>query len=161
MVFGFLLIVGKSDVFAACGQNNPSRGCQNKNMVICQNDQRFCCDTQTECSARAFGQDCNPGSGGIPLGDCLLLSDSSKVKDVYTSPSFLVNLLVDNAFVAAGIVVFFMTLLAGFLFITGGKKGLDQGKQILLGVIVGLGLMLAAYWIVQIVKLLTKTDILI
>ena len=115
-----------------------------------------CCQNVSECP-KATG--CQPGLGGVELGDCLQLSDSSKVQDVYTSPSFLVNLLVDNVFVAAGIMIFFLTLLAGFFFITGGKKGLDQGKQILLAVLVGFGLMLAAYWVVQLFGLIFGLDV--
>ncbi len=111
-------------------------------------------------SENVFAQ-CNPGEGGISLGDCLKLSDSTPVQDVYTTPAFLVNLIIDNLFVVAGVIIFFMTLLAGFFFITGGKKGLDQAKQILLAVIIGFGLMFGAYWIVQIIKTVTGADILL
>lgn len=130
-------------------------------MQICSKTNGWCCDAPSECSALNLATDCSPGVGGVPLGSCLKLSDSQKVQDVYTTPTFLVNLIVDNLFVAAGVVIFFMTLLAGFFFITGGKKGLEQAKQILLAVIVGFGIMFGAYWIVQIIKTLTGADILL
>lgn len=104
---------------------------------------------------------CNPGSGFIPLGDCLKLSDDSKINATYTTPAFLVNLIVRNLFVFAGVVMFFMILLAGFKFVTGGKKGLDDAKQIMTATLVGFLLMFSAYWIVQIVKIVTKTNIVL
>ncbi len=119
-----------------------------------------CCETPTECSPASSGN-CNPGSGFIPLGDCLKLSDDTKVSETYTTPAFLVNLLVRNLFVVAGIILFFMILLAGFKFIAGGKKGLDDAKQIMSAALIGFLLMFSAYWIVQIVKLITRTNIVL
>ena len=149
-------------VFADCQFNPLTTGCVSSNLVQCLPDKpRLCCDSITECSAYDLSDECDPGSGGIPLGECLKLSNSQPVQEVYTTPSFLVNLIVDNLFVVAGIIIFFMTLLAGFFFITGGKKGLDQAKQILLAVIIGFGLMFGAYWIVQIIQTITGADILI
>ena len=162
VLFTFLF---KTSVFASCEQAitrpDNSLGCADSSMAHCSNDVRFCCDSSTECTTKDFSTECDPGSGGITLGSCLKLSNDSKVQDVYTTPSFLVNLIVDNLFVAAGIVIFVMVLLAGFFFITGGKKGLEQARQILLAVLVGFGIMFAAYWIVQIIKTVTGADILI
>lgn len=125
----------------------------------CTNTPPKCCNTQTQCDLLPSG--CAPGSGFISLGDCLKLSDDTKISDTYTTPAFLVNLIVRNLFVAAGVVLFFMILLAGFKFITGGKKGLDEAKQIMTAALVGFLLMFSAYWIVQIVKIVTKTDLII
>lgn len=143
--------------YADCYQFTGDEKCEQFN---CNNG--WCCDNHTECSALELATDCSsPGAGGVPLGSCLKLSNNKPVQDVYTNPAFLVNLLVDNLFVVAGLAIFFMTLLAGFFFITGGKKGLDQAKQILLAVLVGFGIMFGAYWIVQIIKYITGADILL
>ena len=160
---GTLLLRNSSVSFANCGYLNRDGSCRIATMIRCQNQKmsHMCCDSQTECSALELSEVCDPGAGGVPLGDCLKLSNSQPVQEVYTTPSFLVNLIVDNLFVVAGIIIFFMTLLAGFFFITGGKKGLDQAKQILLAVIIGFGLMFGAYWIVQIIQTITGADILI
>jgi len=128
--------------------------------ATCTGNPNACCQTAPECSA-ASTADCNPGSGFIPLGDCLKLSDDTKVSETYTTPAFLVNLLVRNLFVVAGIILFFMILLAGFKFIAGGKKGLDDAKQIMTAALIGFLLMFSAYWIVQIVKLITRTNIVL
>ncbi len=128
--------------------------------TACSGNPNACCQTAAEC-ATASTTDCNPGSGFIPLGDCLQLSDDKKVSEVYTTPAFLVNLVVRNLFVFGGIVLFFMLLLAGFKFVTGGKKGLDDAKQIMTSALIGFLLMFSAYWIVQIVKLITRTNIVL
>lgn len=127
--------------------------------IACTNSPPKCCSTQTECNLLPSG--CAPGSGFISLGDCLKLSNDTKISDTYSTPAFLVNLIVRNLFVVAGVVLFFMILLAGFKFITGGKKGLDEAKQIMTAALVGFLLMFSAYWIVQIVKIVTKTDLII
>lgn len=102
---------------------------------------------------------CGAGSGGINLGNCLQLSDSTKVSDVYSNPAFLVNLIVSNIFVLGGIVFFFLLLLAGFKFITGGQKGAESAKDIIQTALIGFIIMFAAYWIIQIVALLTGINI--
>ena len=168
---GFSLLV--TNVHAGCGFIRDVGGqffCDiNTNGAIdlgemvyaaCAGNPNACCQTAPECST-ASTSDCNPGSGFIPLGDCLKLSDDTKVSETYTTPAFLVNLLVRNLFVVAGIILFFMILLAGFKFIAGGKKGLDDAKQIMTAALIGFLLMFSAYWIVQIVKLITRTNIVL
>lgn len=156
-----LFLSNSSIGLASCEYNPLTTGCVRASLTRCTDLPNLCCDSLTECSAYNLSDVCDPGKGGVPLGSCLKLSNSQPVQDVYTNPAFLVNLLVDNLFVVAGLAIFFMTLLAGFFFITGGKKGLDQAKQILLAVLVGFGIMFGAYWIVQIVQSLTGADILI
>lgn len=120
----------------------------------------LCCSSTSQCSS-ATAADCDPGSGFIPLGSCLKLSNDTNVSETYTTPAFLVNLLVRNIFVFGGIVVFFMLLLTGFKFVAGGKKGAEDAKQILTATVVGFLLMFSAYWIVQIVKIITGTNIVL
>jgi len=102
---------------------------------------------------------CDPGAGGIALGDCLKLSDDTKVQDKYTSVGFLINLIVRNAMVAASVLLFAIILFAAFKFISGGKKGAEEAKNMIVAAIAGFIMMIAAYWIVQIVKVLTGADI--
>lgn len=97
----------------------------------------------------------------IPLGDYLKLSDNTKVSEVYDTPAFLVNLIVRNLFVVAGIILLVIGLYAGFQYITGGRKGMDNAKQMLTAAAVGFILMFSAYWIVQIIKIVTGTEILL
>jgi len=102
---------------------------------------------------------CGAGDGGINLGDCLKLSDSTNVSEVYDNPAFLVNLLIGNLFVVAGIILFIFIIVAGFKFITGGKKGAEDAKNMITTAFIGFVIMFAAYWIMQIVALLTGVNI--
>ena len=102
---------------------------------------------------------CGAGNGGINLGNCLKLSDSTNVSDVYNTPAFIVNLLISNLFIIAGIILFLMIIVAGFKFISGGKKGAEDAKNIVQTALIGFIVMFAAYWIIQIVALLTGINI--
>lgn len=102
---------------------------------------------------------CDPGAGGIALGDCLKLSDDTEVQDKYTSVGFLINLIVRNAMIAASVLIFAIILFAAFRFISGGKKGAEEAKNMIVAAVAGFFIMIAAYWIVQIVKVLTGADI--
>ena len=108
---------------------------------------------------------CDPGSGGSPdgegidLGSCLRLNDDTPIADVYSNPAFLINLIVRNLFVLAGIILFFLIIFAGFKFVTGGKKGVESAKTMMTTAIVGFIIMFTAYWVVQIVKIVTGVEI--
>lgn len=97
----------------------------------------------------------------IDLGTFLKLSNDTPIKDVYNSPAFLVNLIVRNLFIVGGFVVFGLIILAGFKFIVGGKKGLEDAKNIATWGLIGFIVMFSAYWIVQIIKLITGANILL
>ena len=99
------------------------------------------------------------GQGGIDLGNCLKLSDGSTVSEVYSDPAFLVNLLVSNIFILGGIIFFLLLIYSGFKFITGGKKGAEEAQGIIQTSIIGFIIMFSAYWIMQIVALLTGINI--
>jgi hypothetical protein len=102
---------------------------------------------------------CAPGEGGLNLGNCLRLSDDTPVSEVYTNPAFLVNLLVRNIFIIGGVVLFIMIIIAGFKFVTKGKEGAQEAQQMLTYSVLGFIIMFSAYWIVQIIALLTGADI--
>ena len=102
---------------------------------------------------------CDTSSGTLKLGDCLKLSGTQSVGDVYSSPVVLVNLLVRNAFIIGGIIIFVMIIIAGYQYITQDSKGADNAKSILTAAIGGFLLMFAAYWILQIIKVVTGADV--
>jgi hypothetical protein len=105
---------------------------------------------------------CLPGNlyGGINLGDCLKLSDSTAVSAVYDSPAFLVNLIVRNLFIVAGVIFFLMIIFAGYRMILGGQKGAEDAKNIFNNAIIGFIIMFSAYWIVQIISYMTGVSII-
>jgi hypothetical protein len=84
-----------------------------------------------------------------------------EVREVYSTPADLVNLLASNIMVIGGIILFFMVILAGFKFLQDSSKGKEEAINIMKAALVGFILMFSAYWIVQIVKVITGTDILL
>ena len=107
-----------------------------------------------------IGAEQNPNKGvNINLGDYLTVGNDKKLSDVYNAPSTIVNLIVRNLFVVAGILIFFMIIAAGFSFLSDSDKGKEEAKNLVTGAVVGFLVMFSAYWIVQIIKLVTGTDI--
>lgn len=102
---------------------------------------------------------CDPGMGGLVLGNCLRLSNNTLVSEKYSSLGFIVNLAVRNLFVAAGFILFLLVIYAGYQFITGGKKGAEAARDMMGKAIAGFLLMFSAYWIVQLVQYLTGANI--
>ena len=101
---------------------------------------------------------------GINLGDHLTIFDGAnevKVSAKYTDFGFVVNLIVSNLFVIAGILIFFLVIGAGLSYLKDTDKGKDEAKNLITGAVIGFLVMFSAYWIVQIVKLLTGAEILI
>lgn len=106
---------------------------------------------------------CDPSQGGLNLKDCLLLNQEGQtVADVYSDPSTLVNIVIRNLFVLAGVFLFFMIIWAGFKFVMNpGNKGIEEAKEIMKAVVMGIVIMFAAYWIMQIIEVITGIDNLI
>lgn len=107
----------------------------------------------------AANNDCTPGSGGVDLATCLKLNDDTPIRDYYKDPASLINLVVRNLFVFAGIILFFFIILAGYKFIMGGKKGLDESKTLATNAILGFIIMFTAYWVVQLIKIVLGVEI--
>lgn len=107
---------------------------------------------------QAYAQ-CDPGEGEVNLGDCLKLADDSPVSGVYENPAFLVNLVVRNLFILGGIFFVISIFLAGYKFIMKGKEGVQEAQQLVINGLIGMMVMFAAYWIVQIVGLITGANV--
>lgn len=111
-------------------------------------------------TAFASNPTCTPGSeSGINLSDCLRLNDNAPVYTKYTSLSGLVELVVDNLFVVAGIAVFVMAIWGGYLYIAKGKKGVEEAAGIWTRALVGIVIMICAYWIVKLIAMVTGANI--
>lgn len=95
----------------------------------------------------------------IDLGSTLTLGDGTPVKDVYKTPGDLVNLIVPNLFVVGGIVIFGLIMVAGYKYISGGTKGATEALGIFKNAVIGFSIMFSAFWIIQIIKLMTGADI--
>lgn len=104
---------------------------------------------------------CDLSEKNLDLAECFTLGTGKTVQEVYTDPATLVNLIVRNVFVLAGIILFAMILFAGFKFISGASgKAVEESKNILQTVIIGFLVMFSAYWIIQIIEVLVGTQIL-
>lgn len=95
----------------------------------------------------------------INLGDQLILRGGSTVKETYDTPATIVNLLVKNLFVAAGIVIFFLIIGAGLSYLKDSGQGKEEAKNLATGAVIGFIVMFSAYWIIQIIKIITGADI--
>ncbi|MEA2057010.1 MAG: hypothetical protein U9O78_04905 [Patescibacteria group bacterium] len=96
---------------------------------------------------------------GVNLGEQLKLRNGEAVQDVYNTPGKIVNLLVSNLFLIAGIVIFVLIIGAGFSYFQDTSKGKDEARNLATGAVLGFIIMFAAYWIVQIVAAITGADI--
>lgn len=77
--------------------------------------------------------------------------------------SDLVNVLVKNVFVLAGVLLFILLILGGLKFITsagsGEEKEMVQAKSALTAAIIGFIIIFGAYWIVQIIGFISGVNI--
>lgn len=76
----------------------------------------------------------------------------------------LVSVIVQNAFVFAGIIAFVLLIFGGLGFImsagSGDTKKMEQGQKAMTGAVVGLIIVVASFWIVQIIEKLTGISLL-
>jgi hypothetical protein len=76
----------------------------------------------------------------------------------------LVNIIVKNAFVFAGLITFFLLVFGGLSVIMGAGAGdskkMESGKKTITGAVMGLLIVFAAYWIVQILEKITGIRLL-
>lgn len=91
----------------------------------------------------------------IPLNDKLVLKDGSPVQEVFNSTDDMLNLLVKVLFLGSGMVLLVMIIGAGLAMIQGGSSDKEKSKKTMTSALVGLVIMLAAYWIMQILQLIT------
>lgn len=81
-------------------------------------------------------------------------------------PTFgaLVTVLVKNAFIIASVIAFIFLVFGGFSIIMGAGGGdtkkIEQGKEAMVGAVIGLILVVGSLWIVQIIEKLTGLSLL-
>lgn len=76
----------------------------------------------------------------------------------------LVNVIIRNAYVLAGIISFLILVFGGFSVImaagSGDTKQLEKGKQTITYAVLGLIIVVTSYWIVQIIEKVTGLSLL-
>ena len=95
------------------------------------------------------------------LGEKLLFQGSS-ADSAYPNAGKLLNNILPNIYIVAGIIIFFMIVFGGFTIIAnaGNKDKAKDGSKIITSAIIGLLVLFGSYWIIQIIQVVTGVSIL-
>lgn len=79
-----------------------------------------------------------------------------------TNYGALVSIVVKNAFVLGGVVCFILLISGGFQFIVaaGDTKKLEKSRGVLSSAIIGLVVVVASFWIIEIIGVITGKSLL-
>lgn len=76
----------------------------------------------------------------------------------------LVSIILSNAVILAGVVLFFLFLIGGFMMITGAGQSdpekAAKGQKAVTAAVIGFIIVFASYWIIMIIEKLTGFNIL-
>jgi len=74
----------------------------------------------------------------------------------------LVSVILNASFAIAGIIVFFLFIFAGISLISSAgsdnPQGVEKGKKTITTAIIGLVIILAAYWIIRVIEIITGSN---
>lgn len=95
------------------------------------------------------------------LGDCLQFQKETATT-AYTGAGDLINNILPNIYVAGGLIIFFMVTAGGFTIISNAKDShkIEEGTKTITSAIIGLVVLFASYWIIQIIQVITGVQIL-
>jgi hypothetical protein len=94
----------------------------------------------------------------VDIGSAFALNGSR-----FDSIGSLVSVIVQNAFMVAGVIAFVLLVVGGFGIIAsagGDSKSLEKGKQAITGAAIGLIVIIGSFWIIQILEVLTGQTLL-
>ena len=98
----------------------------------------------------------------INIGEELLL-DGGGVASLNTIGD-LVSAILPNVYILAGVILFFLLIGGGLMFIVGaGQESPEragQGKKTITAALAGFLVIFASYWIMQIIRIVTGIDML-
>jgi hypothetical protein len=103
-----------------------------------------------------------PTHAQVPLKDAFLLNETETVESVFPDIGTIIATILPNVFILSGVILFFFMIFGGFTIITAGgnTENLEKGKQALTGAIIGFVIIFTSYWIIQIIEVITGTNIL-
>ena len=100
----------------------------------------------------------------VNIGDLSLGDGAGTVGNKYTSISPLVSSLLKNSLVVAGIILLCLLVFGGIMFIasagSGDDKKASQSKSAITSALIGFAIVFSAYFIIQIITVLTGVQIL-
>lgn len=81
--------------------------------------------------------------------------------DTFT-PGSIIGIIVQNAVIFAGVILLFLFVGGGFMVVSGGDnpEKMQKGQQVVVGSLIGFVVIVSAYWIVQIIEVLTGVQFL-
>lgn len=92
------------------------------------------------------------------------ISEIYKPTNKFNSLGDLVNVILPNVYMLAGVILFILLLFGGFGVIMGAgnddPKQAAQGRQAITMAVIGFLVIFASYWIIGIIEKLTGTNIL-
>jgi len=96
------------------------------------------------------------------IGEQFLLKPGRPVKEIGTIGG-IISTLLKNIYVLAGVLLFVLLIVGGFIFIIGaGQDNPEQakkGKQALTAALLGFVIIFISYWIIRIIEILTGIKI--
>lgn len=104
---------------------------------------------------------CIGPDNSLNLGDCLIFQGSTATTE-YGSTSSLINNILPNVYIAGGLIIFIMIVMGGFTIISnaGNPDKIKDGSKTITSAIMGLLVLFASYWIIQIIQVITGASIL-
>lgn len=103
------------------------------------------------------------GDPGLNLQSALILNPTNSVSagSVFSSLASFLNLFLPLSFIIAGIILLFLLIGGGFSIIASGgnAKSMEQGKNAITGAILGFFIIFCAYWVIQIIQVVTGLQI--
>ena len=100
----------------------------------------------------------------VDLKSKLILNPTTGVGvgDKYTNIASFLNLFLPLAFLISGIILLFLLIGGGFSIIASGgdAKNVEKGKNAIMGAVLGFIVIFAAFWIIQIIQVITGVQIL-
>lgn len=95
------------------------------------------------------------------LGDWLNFQGSTATKE-YSGAGSLINNILPNVYIAGGVIIFFMIVFGGFTIIAGASNPdkIKEGGKTITSAIIGLVVLFASYWIIQLIQVVTGLSIL-
>ncbi len=100
----------------------------------------------------------------IDIGQAIKLDGVSKLSDTYQNTGTLVNIIVKNGAVIAGIILLALLIVGGLMFIIGAgsddSKKIQNAQNIIVSSLIGFAVIFLAFVIIQIVQVITGLNIL-
>lgn len=104
-----------------------------------------------------------PKAYAVDIGTEFKLGDTGNSINSLSSLSVLISPFIQNAFVFGGVLFFIILVIGSIVYImnagSGDQQQLEKGKNALTAAVLGLIMVFAAYWIVQIVEFVTGVEI--